>query len=312
MITRRGFVSLASLPLLARPSQVTSKARVERALAGQSVDRSPFTFWYHFVDEKESGAKHAESTLAFHRKFKTDLVKVMSDYAYPKPSGGWLDARETTDPFPEQIRALELIRDGLKNQVPFLETLFNPWNVAEKLSSKDEVAALAASKPQALANVLEVIAKSQAHHARRAIKAGASGIFLAIANSSRPDYAKLSEPYDKLILEAARTAPMNTLHIHGDTVDLDRFLTGWPASILNYSSHGTGIALDSVRKKFSGLMLGGIDERNYRTLGSGKLREQWNAAKSGCGAKFVLAPGCSVPNETSDAEMLALTKLVAG
>jgi hypothetical protein len=29
-------------------------------------------------------------------------------------------------PFPEQLRALELIRDGLRGQAYFVETIFNP------------------------------------------------------------------------------------------------------------------------------------------------------------------------------------------
>lgn len=317
MIQRRTFLSMATAAagsrfVSARPTKITSKIRVHRALEGQPVDRTPFTFWYHFLDETQPGTKHAESTLNFHRKWKTDLVKVMSDYPYPKPSGDWWLVREVTDPFPEQIQALQIIHRAIGSTAPFVETLFNPWNVAEKLSSKDALDQMAAEKPQRLADALEVIAKSQAHHARRAVRSGASGIFLAIANSSRADYEKLSEPFDRLILDAVRSAPMNTLHIHGDKVDLDRFLKGWSASILNYSPHGTGIPIEQVRSKFSGLIMGGIDERNYRRLTAAELTDQWKSSGKAAGEKFLLAPGCSVPNETTEDELQRLTNLVTG
>src|SRR5258708_11507832 len=189
MISRRGFVLASASAAVCQWSELrgatlTSKERVDRAIQGKDLDRPPFTFWYHFLDETKPAESHAQSTLAFHRKFRTDLVKVMSDYAYPKPGDSskktaWNELRVVDNPFPQQIRALELIRDGLGGRAPFVETLFNPWNVAEKLSSKERVQELKASNPQKLLDALEAIAKSEANHARLAIRAGAAGGFLA-------------------------------------------------------------------------------------------------------------------------------------
>ena len=97
-------------------------------------------------------------------------------------------------PFPEQFQALEIIRDGLTGRSYFLETIFNPWNVAEKLSSPQEVVRLKNEDPQALLDALEAIAESEANHAKKAVTTGAAGIFLAIANAqdgimTQADYA---------------------------------------------------------------------------------------------------------------------------
>jgi len=51
----------------------------------------------------------------------------MSDFPYPKPAGNWHAVQVVENPFPEQIRALELIRDGLAGRAHFVETVFNPW-----------------------------------------------------------------------------------------------------------------------------------------------------------------------------------------
>ena len=237
MISRREFLLAAAAPAFLRAASLTSRERIDRVLRGETPDRTPYTFWYHFLDEAKPGEDHAKTTLAFHNKFHTDLVKVMSDYPYPKPKGEWFDLKVEQNPFPRQIRALELIRDGLGGKAHFVETLFNPINVAEKLSSKEAVARLKADKPQRLLDTLEVIAKSEASHARKAVASGASGVFVSIANSADADYAKFSEPFDRMIFDAVRAAPLNVLHIHGDKIDLPRFYSGWPASVINYSTH---------------------------------------------------------------------------
>ena len=53
-------------------------------------------------------------------------------------------------------------------------------------------------KPQQLLDMLEVIAKSEANHAKRAIQAGAAGIFLSIANAQA---GLLTEPESSCTLE---------------------------------------------------------------------------------------------------------------
>jgi len=315
MLSRRHFFLTAGA-LCAAQTKLTSRERVDRALKGADLDRPPFTFWHHFGLERLPGARHAEATLAFHRKFRTDLVKVMSDYPYSKPAAGeWYKLKVDTNPFPEQIRALELIRDGLAGKAHFVETIFVPYNQAEKLSSKEEVAKMRRDNPQALLDALEVIAKSEASHARRSIAAGASGIFLAIDNAqdgilTQEEYAKFSEPFDRMVLDAVRSAPLNILHLHGDKVYLDRFYRGWPAAGINYSAHGTGVSVAEARRRYSGLLMCGLDERNYRTLAAADLRRQWREAQAAAGKRFLLAPGCSVPNESEDEELLRLPQVL--
>ena len=309
----------ASAAAILRGAPMSSTERVDRALKGEDVDRAPFSFWHHFLDEQKPPESHAKSTLDFHRQFHTDLVKVMSDYPYPKPAGQWYEVRVTENPFPRQIKALELVRDGLSHQAYFVETIFNPWYVAEKLSSHDQVVALKNEKPQRLMDTLEAIAKSEANHARRAVQAGASGIFVSIANAqdgvlSEADYAKFSEPFDKLIFEAVSSAPLNVLHLHtdakyGDKLYFHRFLQGWPAAAINYSTY-THIPIPDVQKTFGGAVMTGLDERNYRALTPLDLKREWLAAKNAANKRFFLAPGCSVPNDSTGEELSRLPRLM--
>src|SRR5207237_7083718 len=130
--------------------------------------------WHHFGLQKLAPERHASATLEFHQKYRTDLVKVMSDFPYPKGKReNWYELRVEENPFPQQIRALELIRDGLAGNAPFVETIFNPWTVAENLSSKEEVMRLKTEKPRALLEALESIEESEAKHASAAAVSGA-------------------------------------------------------------------------------------------------------------------------------------------
>ncbi len=321
MLNRRDFL-VSSLALAARscslkPQSLTARERIDRVLSGQDVDRPPYTFYHHFGLQHFPGEHHAEATLEFHRKFETDLVKVMSDFPFPKPQGEWFELELLENPYPEQIRALEMIRDGLQGETYFIETVFNPWNVAEKLCSPQEILRLKGENPQRLLDALELIAKSQANHAKLAVETGASGIFLAVANAeegllSKQDYTHFSEPFDKMVLSAVAGAPLNTLHLHGDQVYLELFFAGWTASVLQYSVHGTGVPFREVRPRYEGILMGGIDERSFRNLSRSELESQVAIGIESAGGRLILAPGCSVPDETTDDELMRLVDLIRG
>ena len=294
---------------------MSPKERVDRALDGKEPDRPPFTFWHHFGLQNQAPFKHAEATLDFQRKFRIDVVKVMSDFPYPKGKGAnWYDLKEEKSPFPAQLEALKIIKDGLAGQKYYLETIFNPYNQATKISSKDEVKRMMREKPQALLSALEAMAKSEANHARAAVAQGAAGIFLAIDNAqdgilTRDEYKKFSEPFDRMILDAVKSAEMNTLHLHGDKVYLDMFAKGWSAPIISYSAHATGVSIAEYRKQFSGVLMAGLDERTIRTADRGKLKQWFAQSAMPAGHKWICAPGCSVPDDSKDDELLRVTQM---
>ncbi len=80
---------------------------------------------------------------------------------------------------------------------------------------------------------------------------------------------------------------------------------------MNYSLHVTGIPIAEIRAKFpTKVIAGGIDEVNYKKLTSGEIREQWKAASEAAGRKFILTPGCSVPNDSTTDELSLLSQVV--
>ena len=290
-----------------------AKDRVDRALNGQDVDRSPFSLWHHFG--LKTPEEHAKRTLEFHAKCRTDIVKVMSDFPYPKPTGKWYELKVEQNPFPQQIRALELIRDGLNGKAYFIETIFNPWNVAQKLSSKEEVLRLKDDNPGALLHALDIITESEINHAKQAFQAGASGVLFSVANANQKelsvaDYVKFSRPFDKRLMDGIADAKMNILHLHVEAAYLDQF-HDFSFPIINYSQVVSGIPIARVREQYrSSVIAAGIDEVNYKTLTIEQIREQWQTASKAAGPKFILTPGCSVPNDCTPEDLARLPRAI--
>ena len=313
MLRRHFLFSAASAALPVRGgSPLNRKQRVDRALKGADVDRPPFSLWHHFG--LNTPGEHADRTLAFHRQYRTDIVKVMSDFPYPKSSGKWYELKPVKNPYPEQIRALGLIRDGLNGDAYFIETVFNPWNVAEKLSSRDEIRRLKDENPTVLLAALDAITQSQIEHAKQALATGAHGILLAVANAnskemSAADYARFSAPFDRRILAEA-PAPLNVLHLHVERPYLDQFRL-FAAPAVNYSLHVTGIPIAEMRGRFpQAAIMGGVDEVNYRKLTGEEILAQWHAASRQAGKQFILTPGCSVPNDSAPAELARMAAVI--
>lgn len=306
------FCAAAASLVAASNSKLSHKERVQRALRGAEVDRPPFSFWHHFG--LKTPEEHAKATLDFHRTYRTDIVKVMSDFPYPKPTGRWYELEVKKDPFPRQVHALKLIRDGLNGEAHFIETIFNPWNVAEKLSSRDEVLRLKNENPQALLAALDVITESQIHHAKRAIGLGAAGILLAVANANSStltpsDYTRFSAPFDRRILRAVAGAELNFLHVHLET-DYLGIVNDLPAPVFNYSPRVSKIPIAGLRKQVRGAIAAGIDEVDFRTLDEAAIKRQWLEAAQAAGPKFILTPGCSVPDASTPEELLRLPSVL--
>ena len=46
----------------------------------------------------------------------------------------------------------------------------------------------------------------------------------------------------------------------------------------------------------------------FRKLSTEEMRAQWTQAKSQAGPKYIAAPGCSIPNNTTPAELSRFPK----
>jgi len=306
-------------------SSLSHKERVDRALRGQDLDRPPFTFYHHY--KRPTAQLEAQDHLEFHSTYNTDIVKVMNDFDYPQSTTGkWYELKPLDSPFPEQLTTLQLVRDGLNGDAYFIDTIYGPYMTAMILfQSQPQFAGLAKSEeveekqikslhdfqqqnPDAWHGALEAITQSTINHIRHTKNIGASGALVSIFNAeskfgSVADYERYTRPYDKRIFDALSDTKLTVLHLHY----LERpYLTqfrDFNAPIIQYSVKTSGIPISEVRKLYSQPIAGGVDEIDFEKLTTAEMRTQWTKARDEAGAKYIAAPGCSVPNSSTPEEL---------
>lgn len=322
-------------PAFARRAQsgssgLSHKERVDKALLGQEVDRPPYTFYRHYG--RPTAQLEAQDHLDFHRAYKTDIVKVMNDFDYPKSTTAkWYELKPLDSPYPNQLETLRRVRDGLNGDAYFVDTIYGPYMTAmilfqsqpqfANLPKSDEVEAaqikslheFQQQNPDAWHNALDAITQSTINHIRQSKEIGASGALVSIYNAeskfgSVDDYKKFTRPYDKRVFDALADTKLTVLHLHYlERPYLDQF-TDFNAPVLQYSVETSGIPISEIRKKYAQPILGGVDEIHYRKLTTEQMRTQWKDAKSQAGAKYIAAPGCSIPNDSTPAELSRFPK----
>jgi uroporphyrinogen-III decarboxylase len=158
---------------------------------------------------------------------------------------------------------------------------------------------------------MEAITRSTINHIQHAKKIGASGTLVSVFNAeskfgSVTDYATYTRPYDKRVIDALADTKLTVLHLHFlERPYIDQF-TDFPAPIIQHSVKTSGISVSEIRAKFSQTILGGVDEIDFQNLTADQMRHQWTEARQQAGAKYIAAPGCSVPDASTPAELARL------
>jgi uroporphyrinogen decarboxylase len=307
------------------PSALSHKERVDRALRGEDLDRPPFTFYHHY--KRPTAQLEAQDHLEFHRAYDTDIVKVMNDFDYPQSTTGkWYELKPLDSPFPDQLTALKLVRDGLNGDAYFIDTIYGPYMTAMILfQSQPQFASLGKSEEvqdeqikslhefqqqnaDAWHRALEAITQSTINHIRHIKDIGASGALVSIFNAeskfgSVTDYERYTRPYDKRVFDALADTKLTILHLHYlERPYLDQF-RDFKAPVIQYSVKTSGIPISEVRKQYSQPIAGGVDEIDFEKLTTTEMRKQWTDARTQAGARYIATPGCSVPNNSTPEEL---------
>lgn len=298
--------------------EMTKTERVMAAVRGEPVDRLPVCFWHHFKPEG-SGRKLAGATLDFFvDSFDLDIVKVMPDIPYPFPHNAidkvddWrllepidvLHSRYVT----QRVEAVRLLRELLGPGTPIVMTVFSP--LAELMYfAKDKSVALEHAKqsPTVIHEALGIIAGNLKQQITAVIEAGADGVFFALQGCTRTMmsdglYREIGRPYDLMALSGAANGWLNILHVHGESELMFDSVLDYPTQVLSWSDRLAGPSLREARTKTSKCLMGGWHE--FGALSNGPANaifdEAVDAVAQTNGRKFILANGCSVPDETDE------------
>lgn len=301
-----------------RVEEMSRTERVMAAVGGEPVDRVPVCFWHHFRPEG-SGRALAEATLRFFdEEFDLDIAKVMPDLPYPFPQRSIRtvdDWRliEPIDPgsrfMAQRAESVRALRDELGFDTPIVMTVFSPLAEAMYAAADGETfQAHLQEAPVVVHEALATIAGNLRAHIRDAIDAGADGAFFSIQGCSAatmPEarYREFGRPYDLMALQGARNGWLNILHHHGERDLYFDLPLDYPVQVLSWSDRLAGPSLREARLLTSKCLMGGWHE--FGPLANGPEEairaEAEDAIAQTGGRKFILANGCSVPDDTDPA-----------
>jgi len=306
----------------------SKRDRIEAALASQTPDRIPYSFWTHFPGTDLDPEQIATESARLVTEFDIDFVKTMpnglycvedwgikGDYSDIKSGGA---ARATgylvNDPSDwSSIRALD-VRSGAYGReldhfsrlvgklgpgVPVLATVFSPLTIAKKLAGENYREHLA-THPAQVKQALHVIAKTTARFAQQAIALGCAGVFFATQESTtqaleRELYRDFGVPYDMIALGGAASGWFNVLHMHGEDIMFD-LLKDYPVDALNWHIGETAPDLRDVRSGGNSVPVVGGIRRYAITRGEydGVVADIDKAMAATDGKGLILSPACVI------------------
>jgi len=325
-------------------TEMTKRERLEAAIHGEPVDRPPVALWRHFPGDDQDPAELAASTVAFQRQYDFDFIKVtpassfcvrdwgVEDYWQGNEEGtreyshqpilapkDWYTLKRldpTTGALGAQLRCLELIREAVGDEVPFIQTIFNPFSQAKNLVGKENLLAHLRQDPGAVRTGLESITVTTLRFIEAARERGIAGIFLAVQHASHAllcerEYEEFGMPFDRRLLDAADGLWLNVLHIHGNQVMFD-LLSHYPVQVFNWHDRETPPTLREGQAKVRGAVLGGL--RQWDTVMRGTpdqvRHEAEDAIRQTRGQRFILGTGCVAPITAPWANLRAAREVV--
>ena len=302
--------------------------RIRAALAGEAPDRAPFSLWYHFRREPETGDGFVRVTLDFYRTYEPDLLKVMHDTPYEMPVDN--PVFETPEDwkllpvnppeaggFGEHLRSLRHIAEHKNDDAPIIDTVSSVFATAQRITEGRVLEHLQA-EPETVKAGLQRLAAALAGYARAVVEAaGAAGIFLAVSGADAQtmptaQYEEIFLPLDKMVLSGAAGGWCNVVHLHGDDLPMERLLPLIEqAHAVSWSDRAAGPELSEVRTQTGKCVVGGVNERLIGGYAPEQVRAEIAEALARTGGRgVIIAPGCAVPTETPPANLRAFKEAV--
>lgn len=325
---------------------MTHWERFRAAMKGEETDRVPIALWRHWPPDDETPEGLAAVTLGWQKAYDFDMVKLTPTGTYGIEDWGgetrytsadhgmrtvvrhgitsveqWprLEQLDVTKNYlGRQIAAARLVADELQNSVPMIQTVFSPLTTARKLAG-DRIFTDLRCDPETFKAGLQIIAETHARFALESLNAGAQGIFFATQCDSyrvlsEAEYREFGEFYDRIILDAVRPqAEIIMIHAHGHDIMFD-LIANYPADAINWHDQITPPSLQEAQQRFAGMVVGGVNEWHTLLNGpAGAIRAEIREAIAQTGGlRFMVAPGCVVPINTSPLHLRAAREAVEG
>lgn len=324
------------------------RERVVAALRGKEVDRPPVALWRHHPEQDQTARGLAGAVADWQNRWDWDFVKVTPASGYYSDDwGGTFEYRPqgnvhgtrtvlsrpvqsrqalrdlkrldvSQGVYGRELQALRELRGLLTEDVPILETIFSPLNIAFGLMGECLATAMA-DYPADLRRAMDTITEVTTEFGLASLKAGADGVFFA-TQMAQPGHADETQfrtwgvPYDQQVLNALRDqTDFLLLHIHGDDIYFDLSVQTYPVDAVNWHTRIAGPSLQDALAQFSGAVVGGLTE-DVLTSGrpDGVRSQAADAINQTGGRRFILGAGCVTPITTPTENIEAVRDAIGG
>ncbi len=322
---------------------MTKRERLEATFAGEAVDRPAVALWRHWPVDDQRGEDLARATLTFQQTYDFDFIKVTPSSNYCLAGYGaqtyWAGNQEGTRSWgprviqspedwtrlkplnPRQgllgevVKANQIIGQAVGEEVPFIQTIFNPLSQAKNLAGERLLSDIR-QHPDAVKAGLAVITESIVRFIEAFKPTGAAGIFLALQHATynlltEAEYREFCQPLDLQILAATEGMWFNLVHLHGMNVMFD-MMADYPAQVLNWHDVETPPSLSEAMSRTDKVLCGGL--RQWETMVRGTpeaVEEEAQAALEATGGqRFILGTGCVTPITAPTCNIVAVRQAV--
>jgi uroporphyrinogen decarboxylase len=302
------------------------------------------SFWRHFYDREETEKELTHSMIEWQEKWKWDFIKINPPACYHVLDWG-AEYQFFKDPLREpelikpliqnvsdvsqlkrldvhsgmlgrQLRVVRNLRSHFGPDLPLLETVFSPLEIAHRLmSSREHLLAFRRTNPRELHRMLSVIQDVYGRFMDAALDAGADGIFFATKWASSDlltwaDYEEFGKQYELPLLQSlAQRGAAVILHVCGARTYLQKMLD-YPAGIYSYDfdAEGAPVAEDVVASTGK-YVLGGVDPEKLNT-DLQRVLDRCSQLRSLAG--WLPGPSCVLLPQTPDKTIATLKSYLQG
>ena len=258
------------------------RERLERALAGESVDRPPAALWRHFPGDDQRITDLARSIIDFQRDYNWDFARAMpsrqfmvSDYGLESAWRGdargmreatkrvvrrsldWTELRPLTPgrgALGGQVEVMRLVGAALEaDETPLVQTIYSPLLQAAQLAGRSNLLRDLRLQPDRLRSGLTQLTESALRFIEALAKIKAvAGIFFVTGFASHDllseaEYRSIAMPHNRNIVSALPSHWwLNIAQVAGDSPML-RLLDELPFQALNWDTIGRSLSETSDR-----------------------------------------------------------------
>ena len=267
--------------------------RLTNAFNGKPVDRVPFSFWYHYQNDRLGNDNGLKAHMDYYKSTGVDYIKIMSDgYDCPamydvKVPSDWRHIKhggKNSDYYKGQLDRAKRINDTLQGDCLTFYNIFAPFSLIRHCDREEMVMAHLKEDSKSVLAGLDVIAEDALELSQALMtEGGCAGIYMALQGGEKnrfttEEYAQIVAPSDLKVLAGAKEVrDMNIAHLCGWAGDANN-LEVWkdyPAKAFNWAIFIENMDLIEGRKFFGGkTVIGGFDNRRGHMLHSSGTREE--------------------------------------